>query len=359
MSADGNNNSEIIRVLIVEDSVYMQYVISQILEEDPRIMVVGKAKDGFDALEKIPRLSPNVITLDINMPRMDGLEFLRENRRSHRIPCVVISSLTREGAVETIRALELGAVDFIPKPSGIESLTLDQIRDEIVAKVKVAAGLRDKVRKAEPDAAPRTSPLVKPGQKTPIKHKPIVKKAIAIGCSTGGPRALTEIIPALPSDIAAAIFVVQHMPPKFTRSLAERLNNISAIHVVEAEHLQRIEGGTVYIAPGDYHMIVNRSGHIELDQELPPRMGVRPSVDVMMESVANVYKTKSMGIILTGMGADGADGLTTLKMSQGITIAEDESTAVVYGMPKAAKERGAADKILPLGKIAEEIIAFV
>lgn len=357
MTVGNNQKSGKIRVLIVEDSIYMQYVISQILEEDAQMEVVGKARDGLDALEKIKRLEPDVATLDIQMPRMDGLEFLRENRRTFRLPCVVISSLTTEGAVETIQALELGAVDFIPKPSGIESLTLEQIRTEIVAKVKIAASVGSRRKLAESGEAGEPS-VYRDTKKVPIKHKPIVKKAIAIGCSTGGPRALTEIIPALPSDLPAAVFVVQHMPPKFTRGLAERLDNLSAMHVVEATHLQRVEGGTVYIAPGDYHMLVHRNGHIELNQE-PPRLGVRPSIDVMMTSVASVYKTKALGILLTGMGSDGVIGLSAIRSSQGTCVAEDESTAVVYGMPKVAKEKGCADKILPLGKIAPEILSFV
>ncbi|MFH1538306.1 MAG: chemotaxis response regulator protein-glutamate methylesterase [bacterium] len=356
MSPETNKTGRKIRVLIVEDSIYMQYVISQILEEDGTFEVVGKARDGVDALEKIVRLNPDVITLDIQMPRMDGLEFLRENRRTHRVPCVVISSLTTEGAVETIRALELGAVDFIPKPSGIESLTLEQIRKEIIEKVKIAAELGRRKLAEKPAREIPAAALGK--KKTPIKHKPIVKKAIAIGCSTGGPRALTEIIPALPSDLPAAIFVVQHMPPKFTRGLADRLDNLSAIHVVEAAHLQRIEGGTVYIAPGDYHMLAHRNGHITLNQD-PPLLGVRPSIDLLMKSVADVFKTKALGILLTGMGSDGAAGLFAIREARGISIAEDESTAVVYGMPKVAKERGCTDKILPLDKIVPEILAQV
>lgn len=358
MSPETNQTGRKTRVLIIEDSIYMQYVISQILEEDPRLEVVGKARDGIDALEKIKRLSPDVVTLDIQMPRMDGLEFLRENRRTHRLPCVVISSLTTEGAVETIQALELGAVDFIPKPAGIESLTLEQIRADIIAKVKLAADLGTGVEKltAEPTRPKRAAPR---GKKLRlIRHKPIVKKAIAIGCSTGGPRALTEIIPALPSDLPAAILIVQHMPPKFTRSLADRLNNLSSLHVVEAAHLQRIEGGTVYIAPGDYHMLAHRNGHIELNQN-PLRLGVRPSIDLLMISLAEVFKTKALGILLTGMGSDGAAGLAAIREAAGTSIAEHESTAVVYGMPKVAKEKGCADKVLPLNEIVAEILAFV
>lgn len=345
--------------MVIEDSAYMRYVITQILESEPGIEVAEKAKDGVEALEKLESMRPDVITLDLQMPRMDGLEFLRRNRITHRIPAIVISSFTTEGAADTITALELGAVDFVPKPGGIHSLTLDTVREDIVAKVKVAARL--KTESAMLDQSARMKKAVRQELIAPsvefgkVKKKPIIKKVIAIGCSTGGPRALTEIIPVLPADLPAAVLIVQHMPSKFTRSLAERLNALSAIDVVEASDGQKLEAGTVYIAPGDYHISVGKNGIIHLTQG-DTRYTVCPSVNILMESVAEIYGKRAVGIVLTGMGSDGTWGLKAIREAGGIAIAEHESTCVVYGMPRAAVEAGAVDRTVPLYDIAEEIL---
>ncbi|MEW6200406.1 MAG: chemotaxis response regulator protein-glutamate methylesterase [bacterium] len=362
MSSEEKTDNRTIRVMVVEDSAYMRYVITQILESDSDIEVVEKARDGQEALEKLERMRPDVITLDIQMPRMDGLEFLRRNRLAHRIPTIVISSFTTEGAAETISALELGAIDFVPKPGGIHALTLDTVRDEVVAKVKMAARLKTvpamldhsaQVQKAlKHEIAETLIKATRERKKTPIK------KVIAIGCSTGGPRALTEIIPVLPDDIPAAVIIVQHMPPNFTRSLAERLNALSAIDVVEAANGQKLEAGTVYISPGDFHIRVVRNDIIFLSQD-DLHHGVRPSADVLMESVARIYGSRAVGIVLTGMGSDGTSGLKAIRESGGIAIAEHESTSVVYGMPRAAVEAGVVDRVVPLYDIAEEILCIV
>ena len=361
-----------IRVMVVEDSAYMRYVISEILASDPDIEVVEKARDGLDALERLRRDLPDVITLDIQMPRMDGLAFLQEIRGKFRVPTIMISSLTQEGAIDTLKALELGALDFVPKPTGMLSLTLEDIRDQIIAKVKMAATIKPMVTMderpataeapVESGAAPH-EPQV--SEKTPKpKREPLsakvstLKKVVAIGSSTGGPRALSEIVPLLPGDLSACVVIVQHMPPRFTTSLAERLDAVSEIKVVEAASGDKIKPGVVYIAPGDHHILVGRNDTIYLNQE-PPLHGVRPSVDVFMKSLASAYGRRSIGVILTGMGVDGAEGVKNIKEAGGTVFAEHHSTCVVYGMPKAAAETGCVDRVLILPRIADVLIETV
>ncbi|MEW5945996.1 MAG: chemotaxis response regulator protein-glutamate methylesterase [bacterium] len=350
----------VIRVMVVEDSTYMQYVIRQIIDDEPDMLVVETARDGLEALEKLEKLTPDVITLDIQMPRMNGLEFLGHNQKKHRIPTVLISSLTHEGAAETIRGLELGAVDFVPKPTGIHSLSLASVRDEIISKVRIAHGLRAAPALAlrTPEAAAEAVIRRAPVEKKKVSAKPLLRKVVVIGASTGGPRALTEIIPALPGDLPAAVLVVQHMPPKFTRSLAERLNSLSSLEVVEAEDGQKIRGGTVYVAPGDHHMRIGGDATIVLSQE-QARLGVRPSIDILMRSAAGTFKKLAIGVVLTGMGTDGTLGLQSIKDAGGVTIAESEESSVVFGMPRSAIEARCADNVLHLGEIAEKIVSLV
>ncbi|HOO57329.1 MAG TPA: chemotaxis response regulator protein-glutamate methylesterase [bacterium] len=368
-----------IRVMVVEDSAYMRYVLSEILSGEPGMEVVEKARDGMDALEKLHSAVPDVITLDVQMPRMDGLTFLAELRKNYRIPTIMISSLTHEGAEDTMRALELGAIDFVPKPSGgTTSLTLDDIRPMLVEKVRMAALIkpivmksivsdtlereREEDRKNEVGIQPL--PRVKPPSELILKKTPeerrtlVLKKVVAIGCSTGGPRALTEVVKKLPGDLNAGIIVVQHMPQRFTTSLAERLNEISEIEVHEAKNGDKVMPGVVYIAPGDYHIQVGRSDTIYLNQD-PHCHGVRPSVDVMMKSVAKQYGSKSVGVVMTGMGVDGRDGTTDIKNAGGTVFAEHESTCVVYGMPRVVVESGNADRVLILPRIADELVKFI
>jgi len=363
--------------MVVEESAYMRYVISEILSEDPEIEVIEKARDGQDALERIEKAVPDVITLDIQMPRMDGLTFLSEMGKNYKIPTIMLSSLTIEGAEDTIKALELGAVDFVPKPSGVLSLTLDDIRDDLIRKVKTAAQIKPVViRPAEhvreqtaeqslevPETeefgkAPAAA-MPKKSRRVPLPEKtPILKRVVVIGCSTGGPRALTEIIPLLPRDLSAGVIVVQHMPQKFTASLAERLNSISEITVVEAKNGDKVAPGIVYIAPGDYHILVGRADTIYLNQD-PHWHGVRPSVDVIMKSAAKTYGKKTIGVVLTGMGVDGREGVLEIKNMGGTVFAEHESSCVVYGMPRAAVETGVVDRVLVLGRIADELIQLI
>jgi len=365
-----------IKVMVVEDSAYMRYVISEFLDSDPEIKVVEKARDGVDALEKLSRTIPDVITLDIQMPRMDGLKLLEEMRKKYRIPTIMVSSLTFEGAEDTIRALELGAVDFVPKPSGVLAMTIDQLREEIIKKVKIASQIKpmalapasDTVpaqdRTADSSRATESSTLDKtrpnPAASREILPDKIIslKKVVAVGCSTGGPRALTEIIPLLTADIPACIVVVQHMPPRFTASLAERLDAISDIQVKEAANGDKIRPGIVYIAPGDYHILAGKNDVLYLNQD-PPQHGVRPSVNVFMQSVASVYGKRGIGVILTGMGTDGRAGTLAIKEHGGYVLAEHENSCVVYGMPRAAIEAGSVDRVIVLPRMADEILTTI
>ncbi len=368
-----------IRVMVVEYSAYMRYVISEILNSDPEIEVVEKARDGVDALERLKKDVPDVITLDIQMPRMDGLTFLAELRKNYRIPTIMISSLTREGAEDTFKALDLGAVDFVPKPSGMLSLTLEDIQEQLIEKVKAASvikpmvtfgtGLGTRVKEraehsehvAERQPNSRRETVIEPlrVKRTPLPQKvPVLHRIVAIGSSTGGPRALTEIIPLLPGDLSACVVVVQHMPPRFTTALAERLNSISEVDVIEASNGDRLKPGVVYIAPGDFHIHVGKGDTIYLTQEAPVN-GVRPSIDILMKSVAATYRRKSIGVILTGMGSDGKEGVKMISGEGGTVFAEHETTCVVYGMPRVAVETGCVDRVLILPRIADELIQLI
>lgn len=359
--------------MVVEDSAYMRYVISEILDSDPDIEVIEKARDGMDALERLEKDPPDVITLDIQMPRMDGLTFLNEMRKRRFIPTVMLSSLTYEGAADTIKALELGAVDFVAKPSGITSLTLEDVSRDLIEKVRMAAAVRaresktigERIEEAKAKAEegkyepPPLTPLPQTPKRELLPEKIItLKKVVVIGCSTGGPRALTEIVPLLPRDLSACVIIVQHMPPRFTAALAERLDAVSDIAVQEAGNGDKVAPGIVYIAPGDYHILVGRGDTIYLNQD-PQRHSVRPSVDVIMKSVAAMYGKKTVGVVLTGMGVDGRDGALEIKKTGGTVFAEHESTCVVYGMPRAAIEAGAADRVIVLPRIADELIQLI
>ncbi len=344
--------SDLINVLVVDDSAFMRRVISDIFKSAGDINVVGTARDGSEALEKVKLLNPDVITLDVEMPVMDGLRCLKELQKITRVPVIMLSNHTQGGALATMEALESGAVDFIAKPTGLFDINGDEKKQEIINKIrmvrdikkgKVAAHSKVKISKAL--AADSSSPL---------------KTIVSIGTSTGGPKALQEVIPYIPGNIPAAILVVQHMPPGFTKSLAERLNSISDLTVKEAEHEDVIKQGHVYIAPGDYHMTVRRypdgTMRIMLNQD-PTVGGHRPSVNVMMNSIAETGFRNVIGVIMTGMGSDGSDGISNLKKSNnGFIISQDEKSCVVYGMPRAAVQTGVVDIVVPLNKIANEIV---
>jgi len=345
---------EKIRVLVVDDSAFMRKVISDILDSDTNIEVVDTAKSGIDALEKIKKTKPDVVTLDIKMPGMDGLECLAEINKIGKIPVVMLSSITEEGAEATIQALAEGAIDFITKPSNIFDINGEEKKKEIIEKVKIASS-------TVPNS--RFTMKVKKSS-TVYRESPALKNIVLIGTSTGGPKALQEVIPALPEDVNAAFLVVQHMPPGFTKSLADRLDGMSKVRVKEAENDEPIKTGYVYIAPGDYHMLAEKdeSSTLKIKLTKDPRVGShRPSVDVMIESVSNTGFENVVVVIMTGMGGDGSEGIKILeKKNKNVSIiAQDEKSCVVFGMPKAAIQTGVVDIITPLGEISNEIMKIV
>lgn len=349
-----STESNVIKVLIVDDSAFMRKVLSDIIDSEELFVVVGTATDGKDALRKISKLDPDVITLDVEMPVMDGINCLKEIMRKFPKPVVMLSSGTDHGADLTIKALDEGAVDFIAKPKNIFDIKSDKKKKEIIEKITIASKI--KFYNTQNKVIPND------GNIEVQKHKSL-KNIIAIGSSTGGPKALQSVIPMLPGDIPAAVLIVQHMPPGFTNSLAERLNSKSNLKVKEAIHKEKILAGHAYIAPGDSHMLIevlaNGDLLINLDKS-PPVGGHRPSVDVMMNSLSDTGFQSIVGVILTGMGADGSIGVKKLKdVNKSYIIAQDEETSVVYGMPKMAVQTGAVDKVVSLDKISEEIIQFL
>lgn len=339
-----------LRVMVVDDSAFMRFSIIQQLNEDPEIQVVGSASNGREALRLIPQLQPDVITLDIEMPHLDGLSTLREIMEHFPRPVIMVSSLTKEGASETIQALMFGAVDFIPKPDN--SLDIRTAMGEIIAKIKLAA--KAKVKHAtsyllKTAASPATSQPEKA-----IRSYSKLAPVILIGSSTGGPGALSEIIPALPANLSSPIVIVQHMPAGFTRSLSERLDSISRLKVKEAEPGNQLMAGQALVAPGGFHMTLDKNERIALNQK-PAVHGVRPAVDVTLNSLNTHFGRNMIGVILTGMGSDGAIGMSILHSAGGYVIAEHESTCVVWGMPRSVVEAGAASVVLPRPKIAKAI----
>lgn len=344
-----------IKILIVDDSAFMRKLLSDLFSAEADFMVIGTARNGKEALEKVKQLKPDVVTMDVEMPIMNGIQALEIIMREMPTPVVMLSSLTSSGAKATLTALELGAVDFVAKTSGVIS-NITGIGNEILAKSRAANKANvfqlSKMKVTLPSMTNLSSQAFMPLNE---------ERILAIGTSTGGPRALQEIITRLPGNLPCGVLIVQHMPPGFTKSLAERLNSLSALTVKEAEHNEVIRPGFVFIAPGDFHMTIEREGNkkvVKLNQN-PPIGGHRPAVDPMMESVAKVYGERTVGVILTGMGHDGAKGIQNIKQQRGYTIAEDQSTAVVFGMPKSAIELGVVDKIVPLSAIAAEIVKAI
>jgi two-component system chemotaxis response regulator CheB len=331
------------KVLVVDDSAFMRKIISDMINSDPQLNVVGTARDGVDALKKIPQIHPDVITLDVNMPRMDGLTTLKQIMKERPLPVIMVSAATQEGAETTFQALNLGAVDYIPKPSGQISLDVNKIKNELVAKIKTAMKAKIITHKHIPRSRIKTKQKLK-------------EKVITIGASTGGPPALEKILTQLPRNIPPTL-IVQHMPSGFTSSFAKRLDELCNFYVKEAEKGDIIKQGQALIAPGGYHMTVTTEGRIQLDTG-PPEHSVRPAVDPLMRTAAEVYGSETIGVILTGMGRDGSSGLKAIKENGGRTIAQNEATCTVFGMPKAAIDDGNVDKVLPLSKIPKQIMQW-
>jgi two-component system chemotaxis response regulator CheB len=339
-----------IRVLVVDDSALMRSLLTEFLSADPQLKVVGAAPDPYVARDMIKQLHPDVLTLDVEMPRMDGLTFLENLMRLHPMPVVMVSSLTAKGADVTLQALELGAIDFVTKPDIDLASGIHDYADDLILKIKAAAKAR--VRSAPaPDQKPMALQRQRPFRTT--------EKIIAIGASTGGTEAIREVLARLPAD-APAVVISQHIPAAFSGPFAERMNRNSAMAVCEASDGQKIMPGHVYIAPGGRHLEVVRDGarYVCRLTDAPPVNRHRPSVDVMFHSVAKNAGTNAVGVLLTGMGDDGARGLLELKLAGAQTVVQDEASSVVWGMPGAAVKLGAADLIKPLSEIAQVALAL-
>ncbi|MCG0274859.1 MAG: chemotaxis response regulator protein-glutamate methylesterase [Thermosediminibacteraceae bacterium] len=336
-----------IKVLVVDDSAFMRLMIKDLLEKDPGIKVVDTAKNGIDAVEKAEKLRPDVIVMDVQMPEMDGLSALKMICEKKLGKVLMVSSLTREGADVTLKALDLGAFDFVAKPGGSVLSDIKKFAEEMTAKVK--AGV---------NAANLGEGKVKLPNSYPCSNDEA--KAVVIGVSTGGPRALMKVLPFLPHNINAAVFLVQHMPPSFTSSLAKRLDERCELKVVEAEDGMEVKPGTCYVGKGGYNMLVGgdrRRKKIVLTDV--PKHRFMPSVEVTMDSVLALYRENTIGVLMTGMGDDGAEAMVRIRKAGGRTIAESRETAVIYGMPRAAVEKGGAEFVLPNYEIAAKIIELV
>ena len=342
-------------VLVVDDSAFMRRLITQIVDASGDFRVVGTARNGLDALRQIEALDPQIVTLDVEMPELDGMQTLGYIMSETPRPVVMLSAAaTRSNVDLTLRCLELGAVDFVRKPSGPISLDLESVGDTLLNALRAAtvvnlAGVQLLARPRFVPRAPRAAPAS-------------ARFAVAIASSTGGPRALAEVIPNLPANLGAAVFVVQHMPPGFTQSLAARLDSMSHLRVTEAAEGESIEVNHVYLAPGGLHMrVVSALGGkraIALDDG-PTIWGVRPAADPLFESVAGQYGAQTIGVVLTGMGRDGAEGLYAIRAAGGLGIVQDKATSTIYGMPQAALKRAGAEEVCPLHAVAPTVASML
>ncbi|MCY7378101.1 MAG: chemotaxis-specific protein-glutamate methyltransferase CheB [Gemmatimonadaceae bacterium] len=352
------SSSSPVSVLVVDDSAFMRRLITQIIDGFPEFHVVGTARNGHDALRQIHALDPRIVTLDVEMPELDGMQTLGYIMSETPRAVVMLSAATSDGGADlTLRCLELGAVDFVRKSSGPISLDLFTISETLLAALRAATqvnlgGVQILARPRVADSRPVTSSTGEGG----------AVAAVAIASSTGGPRALAEVIPNLPGDLHAAVFVVQHMPVGFTRSLAARLDHMSKLTVMEAEQGEVVKANRVYLAPGGLHMSVVRDARgerrITLDSS-PPVWGVRPAADPLFDSVAQQFGRAAVGVVLTGMGRDGADGLSRIREAGGLGIVQDRATSTIYGMPLAALQRAGADRVAALTDVAPAIVALL
>ena len=351
-----------IRVLVTDDSAFMRQVVTRTLESDARFEVVGAAGSGAEAIEQCRKLRPDVVTMDFNMPGMNGAEATRAILAERAVPVVMLSAHTQQGAKETLQALAAGAVDFVTKPSGEVSATLGEAKAELIEKLIAASGANlalltpaapsaprivEKATLAEPEA--RSSPRSSRRMLVAGQHRLVV-----VASSTGGPQALLRIVPQLRLGGRASLIVVQHMPDGFTGALAEQLTEAAGFAVHEAQAGDLAAPGSAWVAPGGMHLLLDRTGHAQLRAD-PPVHGVRPAADPTLVSAAQSFGARTIGVVLTGMGRDGAKGLAAVKASGGTTLAQDKATSLVYGMPKAAVELGVVDTVSPLDRIAAVI----
>lgn len=358
---------KIIKVLVIDDSALVRKMLSEILSSDEHIEVVGTAADPIIARQKIKQLNPDVLTLDVEMPNMDGITFLSNLMRLRPMPVIMVSTLTEAGAEITLDALELGAVDFISKPKSDFTNAIQEYSIELIEKIKVASGAKliSNTSKREKTNMDSDKMTVKEKQSADAilslnnkkRNYKLTDSIIAIGASTGGTEAIKEVLQDMPAD-SPGIVITQHIPPKFSASFAERMNKLCAMNVCEAKEGQQIIAGHVYIAPGGQHLLVERSGarYVCRLNNGPEVNRHKPSVNVLFRSVANQLGQNAIGVILTGMGDDGAQGLLEMKNAGAKTIAQDERSSVVWGMPGEAVNLGAADEILPLGKVSDELV---
>lgn len=346
-----------VRVLVADDSALMRQTLKRIISASPDLDLVGLARDGEDAVSKARELRPDVVSMDINMPKLDGITALQMILEEKICPVVMVSSLTQQGTTTTFECLELGAFDFVPKPDGTVSSNMGVVAEELIVKLKAAAsrGIVDRQSRSRERRKPYQAP-VKPAFETGTR-----KKAIAIGISTGGPATLQEVLPQIPADLPASLFLVQHMPPSFIASFAKRLDDHCALKVVEARSGMVVEPRICYVAPGGMHLCLHRkiSGEVVIRTPTTPATLFVPSVGVMMASVLSIYGADTIGVLMTGIGDDGADEMVAIKKAGGHTIAESEQTAVVYGMPREAVERGGACVVAPSHQVAGEIVKAV
>ena len=345
-----------VRVLIVDDSAVVRKVLNSLLASDPEIVVAGTAGNGSQALARIPEVKPDLVTLDIEMPGMDGLETLVEIRKLHpKLPVIMFSTLTERGASATLDALARGASDYVTNPCQGETreLAQERVREELIRKIKSLCAVR----------VPQAQPQPPPGPMPPlVSARPQARiDVVAIGASTGGPNALTELIPQLPADFPVPIVIVQHMPPLFTRLLSERLNTLARLEVGEGAEGQKLQPGQVWIAPGGHHMTVARKGTefvLGLNHD-PQENSCRPAVDVLFRSVAQTYGANVLAVVLTGMGADGTRGSFDIRKAGGEVIVQDEASSVVWGMPGSVVAARLTDRIYPLDSIGPEVVRRV
>ncbi len=349
-----SNKPKSLRILVVDDAIVVRRVLSAVLADDPAISEVHTAPNGRVALQKFTTLRPDAVVLDVEMPVMDGITTLRELRKlDTKVPIVMFSTLTERGAAATLEALANGASDYVTKPSASGGIRAAQerIRGELIPKLKALCRV---------EISPRVTRRL-PLRAQPATKRPPLIDVVLIGVSTGGPNALAQVIPSLPADLPVPVLIVQHMPPVFTKMLADRLNAKAKLRVVEASHGDQVTPGGVWIAPGDYHMTVARQGravHVRLNQD-PPVNFCRPAVDVLFRSAVPVYGGRILAVVLTGMGSDGCRGCQLIKEANGYVIAQDESTSVVWGMPGAVVQHDLADEVLPLQEIGPAIARLV
>lgn len=358
-----------VKVLVVDDSAFMRKAITMMLESDPGIKVIGSARDGAEGVEKVQLLKPDLVTMDIEMPRMDGLTALKEIMAKQPTPVMMISSITTDGARATLDALELGAVDFIPKQMSYVSLDIVNIKDELLRKIKDIARRktilmsqfrRQKFLEAsgKDPAASKRSGNKRVGRRIRKRTPPV--GLISIGVSTGGPPALGKVIPMLPGNLPVGIVIAQHMPATFTKSLAERLDSLSQLSVREAVDGEPLLPGNVLIAPGGQHLTIKKTGsriNVKVSKH-PANTLYHPCIDVLFHSVAESMGQAGLGLVLTGMGSNGLQGMAAMKAKGAVCIAQDADTCVVYGMPKAVAEAGLTDHVAPIDQIANEVLAF-